>query len=146
MDAFEQREDGYEKRFAIEEEKRFRALARRNSLLGWWAASLIGLAREDAEAHARALVADLIEHPGDDALARRLGEELDRAGIEMSDHRVRHKMAEALAQAEAELGGAVAPSAPALTRAPRSIELQPRGATRATWFRRKGAPASTPSA
>jgi len=146
MDAFEQREDGYEKRFAIEEEKRFRALARRNSLLGGWAASLIGLAHEDKEAYARALAEDLIDHPGDDALARRLREELNRAGIEMSDHRVRGKMAEALAQAEAEPGGAVAPSPPALTRAPRAIELQPSGATRATWFRRKIAPTSTPSA
>ena len=134
------------RRFAIEEEKRFRALARRNSLLGGWAASLIGLAHEDKEAHARALVEDLIDHPGDDALARRLREELSRAGIEMSDHRVRSKMAEALAQAEAELDGAVAPSAPALARGRRAIELQPSGATRATWSRRKIAPAPTPSA
>ena len=107
MGAFKQREEGFEKRFAMEEENRFRALARRNILLGRWVASRIGLAHEDAEAHAKTLAEDLIDHPGDDALADRLLKELARARIEMSDYRVRRKMSEALAQAEAELGEAV---------------------------------------
>ena len=61
MTTFENREEGFEKRFAVDEELAFKALARRNKLLGLWLAGKLG--REDGESYARALVADNVGSP-----------------------------------------------------------------------------------
>ena len=97
-DGFEQREDGFEKRYVMDEELRFKALARRNKALGLWAAELLGRSGEAAQAYANALVAAEVGR-GDDDVAATLARDFAAAGVEMSAHRIRRKMAEAMAAA-----------------------------------------------
>jgi hypothetical protein len=102
-DEFDRREDGFEKRFVIGEELRFKALARRNKLIGLWAAELMGLSDEAAAAHADALVAEQVGPSDDRALAAELAAQFARAGVEISAHRIARKMEQALAQAVQEI-------------------------------------------
>jgi len=103
MGAFEEREEGFERRFAADEALTFKAHARRNRLLGLWAAELIGKKGAEADAHAKAIVAAQVERADDEALFETLRADLKSAGVEMSDHRIRRKMAETLTQAQADL-------------------------------------------
>ena len=96
---FEQREVSFEKCFVISEETRFKAVARRNKLLGLWAASLLGYDGEAAKARAEALVQAQVGQGDDGALATELRGELWRAGVHISHHRIRRKMDQAMAQA-----------------------------------------------
>ena len=98
---FEVREMSFETGFAIGEELRFKAVARRNRALGLWAAQLLGYQGDLAKAEADALVEQQIDHGDDRALAAELGAKFTRAGIGISRHRIRRmmelKMVEALA-------------------------------------------------
>ncbi len=96
---FDRREESFEKRFAMGEELRFKALARRNKLLGLWAAQLLGCQGDAAKAHADALVAAQVGRGDDAALAAELGAEFSRAGVDVSAHRIARKIEEAMAQA-----------------------------------------------
>jgi hypothetical protein len=99
MSSFDEREEAFEKRFAADEALNFKAMARRNKLLALWAAGLTGKSPTEAEAYAKALVAAQVERADDEALFQSLRAELKAAGVEMSDHRIRRKMEETLAQA-----------------------------------------------
>lgn len=101
-DAFDRREESFEKRFAMSEELRFKAVSRRNKRLGLWAAELLGRDGEAAQAYAEALVAAQIGRD-DAALAAALAEDFARGGVEMSAHRIGRKIAEAMAEAVASL-------------------------------------------
>jgi len=103
MSSFDRREEAFEKRFAVDEEITFKALARRNKRIGLWAAQLLGKDAAAAESYAAELVAAQAGGRGDDGLLGALRADFDRAGIEMSDHRIRRKLEEALAEARAEL-------------------------------------------
>jgi hypothetical protein len=103
MGAFEEREEGFEKRFAVDEALNFKARARRNKLLGLWVAELIGKSGADAEAHAGALVVAQVERGDDAALFEALRADLKGGGVEISDHRIRRKMEQTLARAQAEI-------------------------------------------
>ncbi len=96
--AFDERENAFEKRFVADETLRFRALARRNKALAQWAAGLIGLSTEAAATFARDFVASQVGRD-DEAVAASLRQDLDRAKVDLSDHRLRRKMEEALAEA-----------------------------------------------
>ncbi|OYW60929.1 MAG: hypothetical protein B7Y75_01995 [Azorhizobium sp. 35-67-5] len=99
MTTFDSREDGFEKAYALDEEIRFKALARRNKLLGLWAAEKLGLSEEAAQAYAKeVVVADLEEH-GDEDVFRKLRTDFDAKGVQVSDHQIRRNMDEFLAQA-----------------------------------------------
>lgn len=99
MTTFDKREDGFEKAYALDEEIRFKALARRNKLLGLWAAEKLGLSEEEAQAYAKeVVVADLEEH-GDEDVFRKLRSDFDAKGVEVSDHQIRRNMDELLSQA-----------------------------------------------
>jgi hypothetical protein len=99
MTNFDNREKGFERKFAHDEELKFRATARRNKLLGLWAAEKMGIAGEDAQAYAREVIkADLAE-PGDEDLFRKLRADFDAKGVDQSDHQIRRKMAELLGEA-----------------------------------------------
>jgi hypothetical protein len=100
MATFDKREEGFEKRFAVDEELAFKALARRNKLLGLWLAQLLGRNGAEAEAYASALVASNVG-VSDEALFATLRTALTQGGVEMSDNRVRRKMEETLAEARA---------------------------------------------
>jgi hypothetical protein len=106
MASFEDREKGFERKFAHDEELKFKATARRNRLLGLWAAAQMGLAGDAAQAYAREVIkADLAE-PGEEDVFRKIRADFDAKGVGQSDHQIRGKMAdfmgEAVAQIEAE--------------------------------------------
>jgi len=109
MTNFEDREKGYERKFAHDEELRFRATARRNKLLGLWAAEQMGVAGDAAQAYAREVVKADLEIPGDDDVFRKIRRDFDGKGIAQSDHQIRRKMAdlmgEAVGQIETEAKG-----------------------------------------
>src|SRR5262249_3332348 len=73
MTTFDKREEGFEKQFAHDEELRFKATARRNKLLGLWAAQKLGLSGAEAEAYAKAVVVADLEAPGEDDAFRKIG-------------------------------------------------------------------------
>ena len=80
MTTFDKREEGFEKKFAHDEELRFKANARRNKLLGLWAAEKLGLTGADAEAYAEGVVVADFEEAGDDDVFRKVRADLDAKG------------------------------------------------------------------
>lgn len=103
MTSFDKREEGFEQKFAHDEEIRFRAQARRNKLVGLWAAEKLGLAGAAAEAYAVGVVAAELEAPGSDAAFRKLRTDFDAKGVAQSDHQIRRTMDELMARAVAEV-------------------------------------------
>jgi len=101
-DAFEERENTFEKQFANDESLRFRAVARRNKAVALWAAELKELSPKAAEAYANEFVAAQVGHSDDD-VAVALRQDLERADIDISDHRLRKKMDEEMAEALASI-------------------------------------------
>jgi hypothetical protein len=101
MSTFDDREKGFEKKFALDAEQEFKAAARRNRLLGEWAAGLMGL--ESTEEYVRAVVKSDFEQPGDDDVLRKVFEDLKGSGVEMRESDVRMKMDELLAQAREQI-------------------------------------------
>jgi hypothetical protein len=103
MTTFEDREKGFERKFAHDEELKFRATARRNKLLGLWAAEKLGLTGDEAQAYAREIVkADLAE-PGEEDVFRKLRSDFDAKGIAESDHQIRRMMGELMAAAVSQI-------------------------------------------
>ena len=103
-DAFEDRENAFEKRFVADETLRFRALARRNKALAGWAAGLMGLPADGVETYARNFVAGQVGQD-DEAVFASLRKDLDRAKVELSDHRLRRKMEQEFSDALAAAKG-----------------------------------------
>lgn len=104
MTTFDKREEGFEKKFAHDEELRFKATARRNKMLGLWAAEKLGLAGAEAEAYAREVVLADFEEPGDSDVFRKVRSDLDAKGLKsVTDAEIRKRMDELLAKAVDEL-------------------------------------------
>ncbi|MFZ1883125.1 MAG: DUF1476 domain-containing protein [Rhodoplanes sp.] len=99
MDSFDRRKEGFEKKFAHDEELRFKATARRNRLLGLWAADKLGLSGADAEAYAKEVVVSDLESPGDNDVFLKIRKDFDAKGVKQSDHQIRRTMEELLARA-----------------------------------------------
>ena len=99
MTTFNDREQGFERKFALDQEQEFKAHARRNRLLGEWAAGLMGLQSSHVTEYAKAVVRSDFELPGDEDVLRKVFEDLKGAGVAISEGEVRMKMAELLAQA-----------------------------------------------
>ena len=99
MTQFEDRKKVFENKFAHDEELKFKANARRNKLLGLWAADLLGLEGEEREAYALEVVkADFVE-PGEEDVYRKVKSDLDRKQLDISEHRVRKAMEDLMEQA-----------------------------------------------
>ena len=94
---FDKREEGFEKKFAHDEELRFKAFARRNKLLGLWAAGQLGKSGAEADAYAKEVVLADFEEAGDNDVVRKVLKDLEGKGVSEQD--IRAKMAELLAQA-----------------------------------------------
>jgi hypothetical protein len=103
MTTFDKREEGFEKQFAHDEELRFKATARRNKLLGLWAAQKLGMAGAEAEAYANEVIVADLEEAGDDDVFRKLRRDFDAKGVKESDHQIRRTMDEFMAQAVAQI-------------------------------------------
>jgi hypothetical protein len=99
MTTFDKRKDSFEQKFARDEELRFKATARRNKMLGMWAAEKLGKSGADAEAYAKALVMADFEEAGDDDVFRKVRKDFDAANVDQSDHQIRRTMDELLAKA-----------------------------------------------
>jgi hypothetical protein len=102
MSAFDEREQSFEKRHALDEDLRFKSLARRNKLLGLWAAEKIGLQGEAVQAYADALVERQVGR-ADEALVPVLQETFASAKVDISTHRIGRKIEETMARATQEI-------------------------------------------
>ena len=100
MSTFEDRENAFESKFAHDAEMQFKAEARRNKLLGLWAAELMGKSGEDAQAYAREVVKSDFEEAGHEDVFRKVSGDLGTLADEAT---IRAKMAELLASAKAQL-------------------------------------------
>ena len=96
MTTFDDREHAFESKFARDADMQFRAEARRNKLLGLWAAGLLGKTGADAEAYAKEVVMADFEKPGDSDVIDKLMKDLAAAGKPAEDHTIR-KQSERLA-------------------------------------------------
>jgi hypothetical protein len=103
MTTFDKREEGFEKQFVHDEELKFKAVARRNRMLGLWAAQMLGLSGAQAEAYAKEVVMADFEEPGDHDVFRKIRRDFDAKGIAQSDHQIRRTMDELMAKAVAEI-------------------------------------------
>jgi hypothetical protein len=103
MTTFDDRRDAYERKFAHDEELRFKATARRNKLLGLWAAQRLGRTGPEADAYAKSVVLADFEEAGDDDVLRKVKGDLDAAGLAVSEDEVRRVMVELTERAVADL-------------------------------------------
>jgi hypothetical protein len=103
MAGMDDRKDAFEKKFAHDEELLFKASARRNKLVGLWAAQLLGKTGADADAYAKSVVMADFEEAGDDDVLRKIKADLAAGGIEQSDHQIRRTMDELMAKAVEEI-------------------------------------------
>ena len=99
MTTFDKRKDAFESKFAHDEEMKFKAAARRNRLLGQWAAALLGKSGADADAYTKAVIEADMEQAGDEDVYRKIRKDFDAAGVTQSDHQIRRTMDELMATA-----------------------------------------------
>lgn len=103
MTMFDKREEGFEKKFAHDEELRFKATARRNKLLGLWAAEHLGKTGADADAYAKSVIMADFEEAGDEDVFRKVKGDLNTASIGQSDQQIRQAMNELMGRAIAQI-------------------------------------------
>lgn len=103
MSNFDNRQKGFEGKFAHDQELQFKASARRNKLLGLWAAGLMGKSDDEADAYAKEVIKADFEEAGDDDVFRKVRADFDAAGVDQSDHQLRRQMDDLLAEAVTQL-------------------------------------------
>ncbi len=106
MSQFDDRKRGQETKFQLDQELEFKAQARRAKLVGLWAADLMGLTDGAADDYAKSVVVADLEEAGVEDLFRKLRADLDQHAVELSDHQIRAKMDECLAEARASIAAA----------------------------------------
>jgi hypothetical protein len=94
MTSFDKREEGFERAFTFQEELRFKARARRNRRLGDWVAEQLGLSDQARQDYVAALVDRQVGAPDDDALVAELAKALENVEPQISEHRIRRRLAE----------------------------------------------------
>ncbi len=99
MSTFDDREDKFEKKFAHDAALKFKAEARRNKLVGLWAAKLLGKEGDAADAYVKEVIKADLEEAGDDDVFRKIRGDFDAAGVDQSDHQIRRHMDECLSEA-----------------------------------------------
>ncbi len=99
MSGFDDRENAEEARHAHNAELEFKAIARRNKLLGQWAAQLMGLSGLEADDYAKQVVAADFEEPGDEDVFRKVQGDFEKNGVNQSEHQIRRRMDELLIEA-----------------------------------------------
>jgi hypothetical protein len=103
MTSFDERERAFETKFAHDQEMAFRVTARRNRLIGTWAAGLMGLTPEETDAYAKAVVQAEFEEAGDEDVIRKLHGDLLSANVEVDEPAIRAKLDELLVEARRQL-------------------------------------------
>jgi hypothetical protein len=97
MNSFDKRQEGFERKFALDEEQKFKAEARRNKLLGLWAAEQLGKSTDEAAAYAKEVVAADFEEAGDADVLRKVATDLAEKGV--TEQQIRVKMDQLMAEA-----------------------------------------------
>lgn len=92
MTQFDNREQAFERKFAVDEETRFKIMARRDKLLAEWAAGLMGLSGGDVDIYTKELVKAALQEAGDEDLFRKLRADFDAKGVDLSDHQIRREI------------------------------------------------------
>ena len=100
MTDFKDRERAEEAKFAFDEENAFKIAARRNRLVGEWAAGLMGLTEEETDAYKKAVVQADFEEAGDEDVIRKVRGDLVAKGLDYSEHRVRKHLDECMVEAK----------------------------------------------
>ncbi|MAO54451.1 MAG: aldolase [Rhodospirillaceae bacterium] len=102
-DAFRDREKGYEAKFQLDEELRFKAESRRNKLLGLWLAEAFGLKGSDADAYAKEVVLADLDEPGVEDVVRKVMADIETRGLQISEDDIRRKLEDLLHTAAEQL-------------------------------------------
>lgn len=101
--SFKEREEAFESKYKHDEELRFRTIARRDKLFGLWVADQLGLSGDDAQTYARAVIQANLKEPGDEDILAKVRADLDEAGVDLSDHRLRKRLDQAFEEAKQQL-------------------------------------------
>ena len=100
MTTFNDREKAFEDKYKHDQELQFKVEARRNKMLGLWIAEMLGKSESEAADYAKEVIASDFEEPGDDDVVRKVLGDLEKAGTDLSEHRLRKKMEELLVEAK----------------------------------------------
>jgi hypothetical protein len=103
MSQFDERKKGFEKKYEKDQELQFKAMARRNRLLGVWAAGMMGITGEAADAYAKEVVRTDFEQPGEEDVVRKVVADFKAKGVAQSEHQIRRKMDELLGVAKEQI-------------------------------------------
>jgi len=103
MTNFEEREKGFERKFAHDEELKFRATARRNKLLGLWAAEKLELSGDAAQSYAKDVVKADLQEPGEEDVFRKIRADFDAKGVDQSDHQIHRMMGDLMGEAVSQI-------------------------------------------
>ncbi len=103
MSGMDNREKAFENKFAHDQEMKFKAEARRNKLLGLWAAAEMGISGDEANAYAVEVVRADFEEAGHEDVVRKIRKDFDEAGVAHSDQVIRERMIELLAEASRQI-------------------------------------------
>ena len=104
MTTFQDREKAFEDKYKHDQDLQFKVEVRRNKLLGLWIAEeFLGRSGAAAEAYAKEVVSSDFEEPGDADLLRKIFGDLEKQGVELSEHRLRKKMDELTAEAKQQI-------------------------------------------
>ena len=103
MTTFDRREKGFESKYKHDQEIEFKAQARRNRLLGQWAAAQMGLSGSDADAYAREVIEADFDEPGDADVMRKVLKDFETKGVTCADHTLRRKMDDLLVEAREQI-------------------------------------------
>src|SRR4051794_38306377 len=103
MTTFDDRKDSFERKFAHDEELRFKATARRNKLLGLWAAEKLGMSGAEADAYAKTVVMADLDDPGTGNVFTKIRRDFDAKGVAQSDQQIRNTMDQMMAKAVADI-------------------------------------------
>ena len=103
MTTFDDREQAFEKKFALDQDLKFRAGARRNRLLAEWAASKLGISGDGVQDYVRSVIKADMEEKGDHDVFRKLRKDFDTAGVKVPDAEIRRLMGELLAKAVSDI-------------------------------------------
>lgn len=103
MGAMDDRKKAQENKYALDKEQEFKAVARRNKLLGLWAAELLNYDEAKAHDYAKEVVMSDFEEPGDEDVYRKVTKDLLNAGLEISEKEIRNKMSELMGVASEQI-------------------------------------------
>lgn len=106
MSGLDDRESAFENKFAHDQDLEFKAVARRNKLLGLWAAELMGLSGDEATAYAAEVVKSDFEEVGEEDVFRKVSGDLAAKNVDQSEHQIRRQMADLLVEARAQVSAA----------------------------------------